>query len=237
MLEKVKNLIKTELKPIRHLVITLNGMELWSEKNKKPIEESYKQSFDILKDLVEQQIKYNIPILTIYLLPEELKKDEHFPSFLDSFVNYFEFLKLSELVKKYKIKISALGKWYDIPSRGVESIKSAIEETKDYDTFFINFCINYNGQEEIVDACKLIARQIKAEKLDIDAITKETIKDNIYSSYFMPPSLIIKNGMKKKTAGILLWDSLNTRIHFTQKLFPDFTKSDFSKAVEEYQKS
>ena len=86
--------------------------------------------------------------------------------------------------------------------------KQVIESTKDYDFFFTNFCINYSGHDEIVDACRLIARQVKAGKIDPNSISRETIKENLYSSYFIPPDLIIKNG-KATISGLLLWDSVN----------------------------
>lgn len=241
MLERFKLLLKLEEKEgkqtraLRHLAITTHGMELWAVKQKKELGETYKKSFEIVRELIELQIEHNVPILTIHLLPEEGKKEEQFSVFLDEFISFFNALKMASIIHKNKIKVSALGKWYDIPGRAVDPIKEIIEETKDYDGFFLNFCINYNGQEEIVDACRLIARQIKADKLDVDVITKETIKDNVYSSYFLPPNLIIKNGKRKQTAGLLLWDSVYAEIYFTGKYFPDFTKADFLKAIEEYQ--
>ena len=136
--------------------------------------------------LFKEQITKNLPIMTIYLIPEYLTEKEHFPIYLDEFIPFLEEIRTSETITQNKMKISAIGKWYDMPGRAVEAIKKTIEETKDYDEFFLNFCINYDGQEEIVDACKLIARKIKAEKLDVDAINKQLIKDNIYSSYFLP---------------------------------------------------
>ena len=240
MLERFRLLLKLEekegrtVRPIRHLAITTHGMESWAEDHKKDIKEAYEKGFGTIKELVIMQVKQNIPILTIYLLPESLKREEYFSAFLDEFVLFFENLKNDDIIHKNQMKISALGKWYDLPGKAVESIKEIIEETKDYDKFFLNFCINYDGQEEIVDACKLIARQIKADKLDVDAITKETLKDNIYSSYFLPPNLIIKNGRIKNTSGLLLWDSIYSEIYFTGKNFPDFSKSDFSNAIEQY---
>ena len=91
---------------------------------------------------------------------------------MDEFAKFLQWLKVNEKIHSNKVKVSALGKWYDLPSRGVEGIKEIIEETKDYDNFFLNFCVNYNGQEEIVDACRLIGRQIKAERLTVDNINK-----------------------------------------------------------------
>lgn len=240
MLEKFKKAIKHEkefvkIRSLKHLVITTHGIKLWAEKEKKTIEEAYKKSFELLDEIMDLQITQNIPILTVYLMPEGLARKDYFHVFLNELIGFFEKLLSSEQLSNKKIKVSILGKWYDLPGRAVEPIKEIIEETRDYDAFFLNFCINYNGQEEIVDACKLIARQVKAEKLDVDAINKELIKDNVYSSYFLPPDLIIKNG-ERQTSGILLWDSPYTRIYFTDKLWPAFTKHDFLNAVKEYQK-
>ncbi len=238
MFERFKNAFhfKGEKKHLMHVAVTMHGIEQWAEEHKKPLKESYKKSFGIINEIIEQQVKRDIPIITFFLLPEEGKKEEQFPTFIDAFIEFFNSLSENKLIHKNKVKISALGKWYSMPGRAVEPIKKIIEETKEYDGFFLNFCINYNGQEEIVDACRIIARQIQADKIDIDTITKETIKDNIYASYFMPLDLIIKNGRLRKTAGLLLWDSPDAEIHFTEKNWPDFNSGDFLKAVESCRK-
>ena len=78
MLERFKLLLKLEEKEgvrkriIRHLALTTQGIRKWSIDNKKDISEGYKQAFVVLKEITELQIKNNIPILTVYLLPEEL---------------------------------------------------------------------------------------------------------------------------------------------------------------------
>jgi undecaprenyl diphosphate synthase len=136
-----------------------------------------------------------------------------------------------------KIKIGIIGKWYDLPNNVVEPIKKIIDITKEYEEFYLNFCLNYNGQEEIVDACKLIARKVEAEKIEVDSISKEMIKENLYSSYFIPPEIIIVNGTKKKKTDLLLWDSANSLIFFTKTLWPDFDKSSLMDAINDYQKS
>lgn len=238
MLERFKLLLKLEEKDsnrfsIKHLAVTTHGIEKWSEKNKKTIEEAYKKSFKIINMIIHEQVNNNIPILTIYLLPEELKQEEYYGLFLDALINFINQLKDSDIIHKNKIKVSTLGKWYDIPGRAVDMIKKLLDNTKDYDSFFLNLCINYNGQEEIVDACRLIARQVKAEKIEIDNITKDTVKENIYSSYFLPPDIIIKNG-KRKSSGLLLWDSVYSETFFTEKYFPDFEKSDMKRVIDRF---
>ncbi len=237
MLEKVKKvkIVKPEIMP-KHIAITTEGKTRCAKINKKPLAEAYRQSLINIKDTIKMQVKLNIPITTFYLLSTDIKDFEPLSELVDYLVMFFNELPKMKLVKNNKIKISVLGKWYNLPGRVVEPIKKALDETKEYDSYFVNFCVNYDGQEEIVDACKLIARQVKAEKIDIDAIDKASIKENIYASYFLPPDIIIKQG-EKKMPNFLLWDSVNNFIYFSEKLWPDFRKKDFLGAIKAFQKS
>jgi tritrans,polycis-undecaprenyl-diphosphate synthase [geranylgeranyl-diphosphate specific] len=161
---------------------------------------------------------------------------EKYSILMDQLKSFFDDIATREFILKNNVKISVLGKWYDLPGRVVDSIKIALDKTKDNEEFYLNFAINYDGQEEIVDAVKLISRQIRADKLDPDSINKELIKENTYSSYFIPPDLIIVNGPTKVTNGLLLWDSSKSQIHFTSKLWPDFDRTEFMDAIKEFQK-
>ena len=241
MLESVKSIIEKKyslkIKVPKHIAITTDGVEKWALKNNVTFEEAYKRDFLIIKSTVKLMVKLKIPILSFYILEKNIdRKSEHYPRLLDAIADMFNELSESNIIHENKIKVSILGKWYNLPGRVVDAIKKAIEETKDYDSFFVNFCINYDGQEEIVDAIKLIGMQIKAGRMDPELIDKDMIKENIYSSYFLPPDLMIKNGSRKETSGFLLWDSVNTKIYFTNKLWPDFDRTEFMDAIKDYQK-
>ncbi|MCH8003779.1 MAG: di-trans,poly-cis-decaprenylcistransferase [Nanoarchaeota archaeon] len=242
MLETIKGMIKKgkyvmSISMPKHIGITTDGIEKWALKNDISYEDAYKRNFLIIKSTMKLQVKLKIPILSFYIMDQNVDKEsEYYPYLLDAIVNMFNNVSNNEFINENKIKISVLGKWYNLPGRVVDSIKNAINETKDYDGFFVNFCINYNGQEEIVDAFKLLGMQIKAGRMDPELIDKDLIKENLYSSYFLPPSLMIKNGNRRETSGFLLWDSVNTKIYFTNKLWPDFDKTEFLDAIKDYQK-
>jgi undecaprenyl diphosphate synthase len=213
----------------------MDGIALWAEREKKSLEEAYRLSFQRMIELFRLQVKHSIPITTVFLMPQSTLEGENFSTFVDLLEETFTSISGLDFIHKHKIKISVIGKWYDLPGRVVESIRTLINETKDYDYFFFNFCINYSGQEEIVDACKLIARKIKADKLDPESINKETIKENLYTSYFLAPDIIIKTGLKSELNGFLLWDSCQSSIYFSRVLWPDFDQGFFARALDEFQ--
>jgi len=240
---KFKDILKKDnsegfirLKVPKHIAVVTKGKSQWAKKNNQEIEEAYKKSFFNIRNTILSAIKMDIPIMTFYILSTDTIEEGKFSTLMDSLKEFFDDLRQREFVENSKVKVTVFGKWYDLPGRVVDSIKSIIEETKDYDSFFVNFCINYSGQEEIVDAIKLVARQVKADKLDVDAITASIVKENIYSSYFLPPDLMIVNGSKKSTNGLLLWDSSLCQIYYTNKMFPDFDRTEFMDAIKEFQK-
>lgn len=242
MLESVKGIIDKKklvlnIKVPKHIAITTDGIEKWALKNNISYEDAYNRNFLIIKSTVKLQVKLKIPILSFYILDKNIDMEsEYYPYILDAIIEMFDDLAKSKFINENKIKIVVLGKWYHLPGRVVDSIKKTIQETKDYDNFFVNFCINYDGQEEIVDAFKLLGMQIKLGKVDPELIDKDSIKENLYTSYFLPPDLMIKNGSRKETSGFLLWDSVNTKIYFTNKLWPDFDKTELLDVIKDYQK-
>lgn len=220
----------------RHIAISMGGHLSYSKKYNIAVEQLYSRVFMKINDIIDFQIKMNIPIMTLHLLTGKAKSFENFPNVVDALVEFFDRLKNNRIISDNKVKVSILGKWYDLPGRLVEPIKTVIEGTKDYDTFFLNLCINYDGQEEIVDACRMIGRKIQAGKIDPEVIDKDAIKDVIYSSYFLPPDIMIKTGRRKSLKGFLLWDSTNSHIYFSNKLWLELDREDMMKAIAEWQR-
>lgn len=221
----------------KHIAMTVGGLGRWSRKSGEDLKEAHKRAFKKVEEIVRYQLCFDIPIISLYMINSNVNAAVDFTETMDALSEFFKELLQNKDIFKNKVKVSIIGKWYDLPSRVVEPIKRVIDETKDYDSFFLNLCINYDGREEIVDACRIIVRKALVEKTDVDSIDAEMIKDNIYSSYFLPPELIVKTGTGKRLHGFLLWDSPHSLIYFSGTLWIEFKERDFIKAIQYYQQN
>lgn len=234
ILELVKELFdwnKKDLEIPKHIAISISGTENWAIKNNLSLEQAYEEAFFNLYKLIKEQIKYKIKALSVLLKPDNINNQEPFEKALSKFLTELE---KDKDIEENKVNVTVFGKWYEMPYEIVEPIKSLMEKTEEDKKIFLNLCINYDGKQEIIDACKLIGRKIVSEKLDPQTITEEIFKENLYSSKLYPVKLIIKNRDDNIQTSFLLWHTINSTIYQSDKYWPDFSKNDLLRAIVEY---
>ena len=115
-----------------------------------------------------------------------------------------------------------------MPLKISKILKSAINKTRKNNKLIINLAINYGSKAEIISAVKKI--NSKSQKL-----TEENIDKNLYSD--LPfPDILVRTGEKRRLSNFMLWQLAYTEIFFLKKLWPDFTKNDLKKIINEFYK-
>ena len=101
----------------------------------------------------------------------------------------------------------------------------AQEKTKQNKNYIINFAIAYGGRQEIISAVKKLIEE-----------KKEINEKNFQKSLWLQdePDLIIRTGGEKRTSNFLPWQSIYSEWIFIEKFWPEFTKQDLEKAIEEF---
>jgi undecaprenyl diphosphate synthase len=215
------------IKPI-HLAINSSGIKTWSENKKKELKECIEKHIEILNETIDLQIKNDIRVLTINL-------SENILEIIPFLNDFFRNLSDDQRIHQNQMRIFIIGQWYGANMDLTESFKQAMEKTKNYEQLFINFCFKYDGQEEILGAIRLIVRKILADKMKEEDLSIESIKENLYSSFFPPPDLIIET--TPSYSGTLLWDSKGSLIYYTRKNWMLFDKKEFDDALSFYSKT
>ena len=214
--------LKQKKKPL-HIAINGSSIVGWAEKNKKEEKEAIKKHIEQIKTFVDYQIKNVIPILTLHISADTDEEISELTKLFKELVNY-------KSIHENKVRVFIIGKWFDLHMNLTDSFKKLMEYTKDYDNLFLNFCVKYDGQEEVLGVINLLARKAVLGKINLDDLNKDLVKENLYTSYFTPPEIIIESS--KVYSGLLLWDSKGAKIFQTRKPWLDLTTADVDAAIE-----
>ena len=90
----------------------------------------------------------------------------------------------------------------------------------------------YDGQDELVDAVK----KIIISGTSVEDVSRETIKQNLYTYDFPALDYIIRTGMDDgaRLSGFLLWDSSYAEFKFRNDFWPDYSKEMLLDDLKEY---
>lgn len=130
------------------------------------------------------------------------------------------------------VKVRYLGR-LDLFPEDIQQMCHELEEnTKDNNTYMLNFCFGYGGREELVDAVHNIAQDIKAGKILPTQIDEDLIDQYVY----MPdkPDFIIRTGGDVRTSNFLIWQSTYSEWFFLEKFWPELEKEDIIKCLNEF---
>lgn len=111
-----------------------------------------------------------------------------------------------------------------------KKLKSAEEKTTRNSGPHVYFALNYGGRAEILSAVKkIVEKNPKAEE-----VTEEYFGKHLQTDDMPDPDIIIRTSGEMRLSGFLPWQGVYSELFFTKTLWPDFSKEEFMKILEEY---
>lgn len=223
----------------RHIVIIPDGNRRWARQRGLTPWRGHQEGVERVKELGSAMLDFGIPYFSLWALSIDNIKNRSKKEidFLLKILNkYLRELKKKKEIHEKKVRINILGFWQKfLPKETQQLIEEAMELTKNYNKFFFNLFLAYNGTDEMLSAVSQIKNQvIKNPRLQI---TSELIKKNLFTKDLPPVDFLIRTGGEPHlSAGFMMWDISNAQCYFTKTFFPDFDKHHLRKAIEEYQK-
>ena len=115
------------------------------------------------------------------------------------------------------------------------AITYAEERTNGYDRYFYNIAVAYGSREEIVQAIKQVAQEVKDGRLDVEDINEKEFSKFLYTADFPDPDLVLRTSGEERVSNFLLWQLAYSELYFTDVYWPGFRKIDFLRAIRSYQ--
>ena len=218
----------------QHIAIILDGNGRWAKAKGMPRNYGHAQGSKNVEKICEEAWRMGIKYLTVYAFSTEnwSRPENEVAALMKLLRNYMK--TCLKKAAKNDMKIRVIG---DIEPLD-DDIKSRIREleaaTTDNGGLNFTIALNYGSRDELTRAAQKMAKdcaegKIKAEEID------ESVFETYLDTHGIPdPDMMIRTSGEQRLSNYLLWQLAYSEFYFTDVPWPDFTKEELVKAIEEY---
>ncbi len=219
----------------RHVAIIMDGNGRWAQNHSLPRIEGHWAGVKVVDRIVTLSRELKLEALTLYSFSDE---NWNRPSVeINTLMKILDFYLKKELkrMKDKNIRFNTIGHVEDLPESIQNLIDHSIEETSGNTGMILTLALSYGGRQEIIDAVKNIAKQVRLGQVRPEEIDL-SLFESFLSTYPIPdPDLIIRTSGERRISNFLLYQSAYTELHFNNVLWPDFSNDDFLSAIIDFQ--
>lgn len=215
-----------------HVAVIMDGNGRWARNQNKPRSMGHYAGLTKAKEIVGAAATLGIKYITLYIFStENWKRTEDEVGYLMNLIrNHLQ--SEFEFYKKNKIRLLYIGDMAGLPADIQDDLHKAMDETASFTGTTLVMAINYGGRDEIIRGIrKIISQGIPAE-----SITEETISRSFDVPSLPDTDLVIRTGGELRLSNFLLWHASYAELLFTDTLWPDYTKEEFYRDIELFQK-
>jgi undecaprenyl diphosphate synthase len=214
----------------KHIGFILDGNRRWAREHNTLIAEGHRQGYLTLKKICKSAIKHGVRYVSAYVFStENWQRDRQEVKDLMKIFLWVCKHEVKELDKE-GIRLRVVGSKLKIGHALARAIHEAEEKTKHNTRGTLLLCLDYGGQQEIVDATK----RIIADGIAADDITPELISKYLYAPDVPPLDLIIRASGEQRLSNFMMWESTYSELSFNKRYWPDFTEADLVHELDNY---
>jgi undecaprenyl diphosphate synthase len=219
----------------RHIAIIMDGNGRWAKEQGQDRLFGHFHGVESVRNIVEGCAELGIQYLTLYAFSTENwdRPEYEVAGLMELLVDTIR--KEVETLNKNNIKLHVIGDLNMLPEYARGEMLEALELTKSNTGLNLVMALSYSSRWELVHAVKLIAEKVKAGALESENITQEILSQNLWTSAFPDPELMIRTSGEYRISNFLLYQLAYAELYFTNTRWPDFRKENLYEAIVNFQ--
>ena len=219
---------------LRHIAFIMDGNGWWAQIRGLPRNAGHKKGAEVVIEIAKAAKELQIKYMTIYAFSTEnwKRSEEEVSGLMNLLREYLD--KNFEELKKNDVRIIFIGERYMLDADIVAKMKKLEEETKNNKGLTLQVALSYGSRQEILSAVKRAVDIAKKTDLVSEDITEKMFSDLLYTASIPDPDLVIRTSGEQRISNYLLWQIAYSELYFTGTYWPDFTKEELSKIVENF---
>lgn len=217
-----------------HIAIILDGNGRWAKVKGMPRNYGHAQGSKNVERICEEAYRMGVKYLTVYAFSTEnwnRPKDE-VDALMKLLRNYMK--TCLKTAAKNDMKVRVIGDKTGLDEDIRNRIAELEEATKDNGGLNFQIALNYGSRDEIVRAVRRVSEDVKEGKVKPEDIDEKMFETYLDTHGIPDPDLMIRTSGELRLSNYLLWQLAYTEFYFTDIPWPDFTKEELSKAIEQY---
>lgn len=217
-----------------HVAIILDGNGRWAKRKGMPRSYGHVKGCENLEKVCSVAKELGVKYLTVYAFSTEnwKRSKEEVDSLMKLFRNYMK--KCLKIAKENRMRVKIIGdpSAFDLDLQ--EKIKELEAYSAQFDELHFQIALNYGSRDEITRAVRQMGEDIQKGVLDPKQIQEDTISSYLDTRELPDPDLLIRTSGELRLSNYLLWQLAYTEFYFTDVPWPDFTKEELIRAIEQY---
>ncbi len=213
----------------QHVAFIMDGNGRWAQKRFLPRQAGHIKGASIVRNLVLNCIRRNIPCVTLFAFSTEnwCRPNDEVSALMSLFLEHLK--KEVNSMRDRGVRLNVIGDITRFPLALQNSIKHAMDVTAENRVLTLNIAANYGGRKDVLQAVS--AWQLANPDTHISNLTESELSSYLSTAGLPDPDLLIRTGGEFRLSNFLLWQLAYTEIYVTNTLWPDFDDQEFDKAL------
>ena len=218
----------------RHVAIIMDGNGRWAAGRRLPRAAGHAPGAEAARAAVRAASDLGIEILTLYSFSSEnWRRSPEEVNDLLGLLRYYLGRELDDMHRN-GVRLRVIGERDRLPADLRDRIAHAEALTAGNDAVLVQVAFSYGGRGEIVRAVRRLVEDGVAGRLSPAEIDEAIFAGKLDTADIPDPDLMIRTGGEMRISNFLLWQAAYAEFFFTDRLWPDFTKSDLEEALVEF---
>jgi len=210
-----------------HVAIIMDGNGRWAVERGWPREAGHRAGADAVRRTVEAAPKLGVNVLTLYAFSSDNWKRP--PREVSTLMRLFRTYLARETGRCVEngVRLSVIGRRDRLPALLVPLIEQAETQTAGGKNIHLRLAVDYSSRDTILRAAARTPRS--------RPVTREEFAKLLNESAPAPDvDLLIRSGGEQRLSDFLLWECAYAELHFTPRMWPDFSAGDLEAALDDY---
>ncbi len=233
-MQELKDQIDKDRLP-RHIGVIMDGNGRWAQTRGKPRVFGHHSAVEAVRATVEACAELGVGFLTLYAFSTEnwSRPEVEVGALMQLLVDTIG-SEMATLLKN-DIRLTAIGDTNGLPEDTRRALAFGIDQTAGNRGMTLVLALNYSGKWDLTRAVRSIAAAAARGEVDPQAINEATIRQELSTTDWPDPELIIRTSNEHRLSNFFLWQAAYAEFHFSEIFWPEFRKPDLYKAVLDFQ--